>query len=341
MIHLPLQQRRPGASLKAALALTGVSRDPFRFPVEPNPDGGEGLQGTTAEYVDAFAEVFDARVETFGADPLTWVYQPSRSETGEEEFRLHVDSPGSSAELVGLMLPGLLQRDYPTRLVIEGCTHARGAYLPEQLESALARLVGDVGGTLEVELDAYGFPPRGGGRLVAEVTPAEGRLREVRWGDRGYVRDIDISVTLAHLQAHIGEREIRTFVDEMKAEVSTSASLTELHAAASQGNVMTVYVYGSEQLETICVLGEKGVRAEEIGRRSLSEFATYLAGRGAFHQTTPFATLLACAAGGDQVWTTGLDELGRAVCEYAPALLGTHVNIQGEDTETTRLNIYR
>lgn len=341
MIRLPLQKKRPDADLRAALALAAVSRDPFRFPVEPTREGTSPIRGTTADFVEAFAAVFGAELENFGADPSAWVFSPGMSDVDREEFRFHVDAPGSTVEMLGLMLPGLLLRDFPTRLVLEGCTHAPGALLPEQVDPTLSLLVDELGGQLEVELEGYGFPPRGGGRLVAKVTPADGRLPEVRWDDRAYVRELSISIVLAHLQAHIGEREIQTFADEMKADVPLEATLTELHAAASQGNVMAVEVRGSEHIETLAVLGKEGVRAEAIARRCLSQFATYLAGRGQFHASTRFATLFATAAGGDQVWTTGLDATATAVCEYAPRFLDTYIDIQDEDTPTTRLNIYR
>ncbi len=341
MIHLPLQSSRPDAHLRAALALAAIARTPFRFSVEPTREGTSPLRGTTADFVEAFAAVFDADLEPFGADPSARVFSPALSDLDRRQFDFHIDSPGSSVELLGLMLPGLLSREYPTRLILEGCTHAPGALLPEQLHPSIALLVDELGGHLSVEIDAYGFPPRGGGRVVAEVTPVEGRFPEVRWGDRGYVRELTISIVLAHLQSHIGEREVRTFTDEMKTDVSWSATITELHAAASQGNVVAVEVHGSEHVETLAVLGEQGVRAETIGRECLSQFATYLAGRGRFHATTPVATLLATAAGGDELWTTGLDETTAAICRYAPQFLDTHIDIQDEDGPTTRLNIYR
>lgn len=338
MILLPIQQNRPGPRLQAALALSGVSRDPFRFPVEPTREGTAELRETTADFVEAFAEVFGGEVENFGADPLSWVYSPSKSDTDQREFHFQIDDPGSVVELLCLMLPGLLLRDYPTRLVLDGCTHAPGAYLPEQVESALVPLVEAVGGRLEVELVSYGFPPRGGGRVTADIRPA-GRLQRLDLRDRGYVRDIEIDVILAHLQRHIGEREIDAFVDDMRADVSLTARLTELHAAPSQGNVMLVDIAGSECAEMIGVLGRRGVRAEEVGRRCLSEFSTYLKGRGQLHQTTPWALLLMVAAGEGELWTTGLGEMGEAICEYAPEFLGGDVGIQDEGSPTTRLKI--
>lgn len=341
MIRLPLQQTRPGPSLKAALGMAAVSRDPFRFPVEPSPGGDAEIRGTTADFVDAFAEIFGARVENFGADPLTWVVTPAHTEPDRQEFHFQIDAPGSTVELLALLLPGLLTRDVSTQLVLEGCTHAPGAYLPEQVAPTLAPLAEDVGGTLEFELESYGFPPRGGGRIHARVEPPDGGLHEVRWGDRGYVHELDISVVLAHLQPHIGEREIDAFADHMRTEIPLNATLTELHAAASQGNVMSVEIHGSQGVETLALLGEKGIRAEAIGRRCLSNFATYLGGRGRFHASTRFATLLAAAAGGDQVWTTGLCETTAAICELAPEFLRTHVEIQGEESPTTKLNLYR
>ena len=341
MIPVPLQQAEPSPELRAALALSAVSRDPFRFMVEPSPEGTPNIRGTTAAFIDAFAEIFDVTLENFGADPTTWVFSPSMSDVDRREFTLHVDAPGSATDLLGLMLPGLLMRDYPTRLVLEGCTHAHDALLPEQVHPTLALLVDAVGGRLDFEIEEYGFPPRGGGRMIAEITPVGGRLREPDWRDRGYVRELGISVILAHLQANIGEREIQAFADEMKADVPLEATMTELHAAASQGNVLAVEVRGSEQhIETLALLGEEGVRAEEIARRCVSEFATYLAGKGQLHDSTPYGLLLAVAAGGGDIWTTGLDELGWAICEYAPRFLGTHVEVQDEESATTQLRIY-
>ena len=47
------------------------------------------------------------------------------------------------------------------------------------------------------------------------------------------------------------------------------------------------------------------------------------------------------AAGRGELWTTGLGELGEAICENAPEFLGVDVGIQDEESPTTRLKVLR
>lgn len=341
MLELPIQRSRPDPELAAALSLSAVTRDPFSFRVEPSRDGTAELRGVTRDVVGAFEQIFGATLDTFGSDPLSRVLSPGRSDVAETHFEIDVDPPGSVVELLGILLPGLLRRDYTTELVLTGCTHVSGAYLPEQVEPALVPLVEAMGGGLDIELDAYGFRPRGPGQLRASVTPIQGRVQPLDLRDRGYVRHVELSVLLAHLPQHVGLREIDAFADNMSADVSLGATLTELHDAASQGNVMLIEVEGSECPEVLTVMGEEGVPAEEIGRRGLSEFATYLAGRGQLRDTTRWALALAVMAGEGRIWSSQLGEFSKAICKFAPELADTHVVIEGEDTETVKLQVTR
>jgi RNA 3'-terminal phosphate cyclase (ATP) len=341
MLELPTQRSRPDPDLAAALSLSAITRDPFAFRVEPSRDGRAELRGVTRDVVDAFARIFGAELDTFGSDPLSRVLSPSRSDVPETHFEVDIDPPGSVVELLGVLLPGLLRRDYPTELVLRGCTHVPGAYLPEQVEPALVPLVEAMGGGLEIELDTYGFPPRGPGQLRATVSPIQGRVQPLDLRDRGYVRHVELSVFLAHLPRDIGLREIDAFAETMDADVSLGATLTELHDAASQGNALLIDVEGSECPETLAVMGEKGVPAEEIGRRGLSEFATYLAGRGQLRDTTRWALTLAVMAGEGRIWSSQFGAFSRAICEFAPRLADTHVVIEGEESETVKFRVTR
>lgn len=341
MVSLTLQRSIPEPDFKVALSLAGISREPFRFPVEPTREGTAEIRGVTRSYLEAFREIFGGSVQNFGADPLSWVFSPDRSDTEPERFEFVVEPPGSSVELLGLLLPGLLLRDLPTRLVLDGSTHIRGAYLPEQVETALRGLLETTGGALDVELETYGFGPRGRGRIVAEVTPVGGRLRRPTWRARERIDHLDISVILAHLHRDIGIREIDAFADELEADIPLTARVTELHAAASQGNVMVADVEMGERCESVAVLGEKGVRAEEIGRQCLSKVLHLLASSAGLQASTPWAALLACAAGGGQLWTTEIDPLTRAVCDLAPDFLDTYLSLEGEKTDTVKIDVYR
>ena len=325
MIEIPLQDANPGPRLRVALALSALSRDAFRFDLLPTMSESP-LSGPTRTIVETFAEIFSARLDSFGADSNALVFSPSRDDTQQREFHVELDPPGSVVDLLLLLLPGLLLRDHSTHLVMEGGTHVPGAMLPEQVDTTIEGLVDDIGGQLETELVEYGFPPRGGGAWRAQVEPIRGRPEGPDWSDRGRLDKLEVTVVLAHLQRHIADREIDGLVEARLGNLPLGAKIVEIHDAPSQGNALIVEVRGDERTETIGLLGERGIRAETIAERCVEATSTYLSSGAALQPSTWVASLLMAIAGRGELSTTRFDETTEAFIELVPRFLRSQVH---------------
>jgi RNA 3'-terminal phosphate cyclase (ATP) len=315
-----------------ALALSAVSRDAFRFDLLPTVSESP-LSGPTRTIVETFADIFSARLDSFGADSNALVFSPSRDDTQQSDFHVQLDPPGSVVELLMLLLPALLLRDRSTRLYMEGGTHVPGAMLPEQVSATVESLVEDVGGRLDVELIDYGFPPRGDGALRAEIEPIRGRPEAPDWRERGRVEELEVTVVLAHLQRHIAEREIDGLVEARPDGLPLGAKIVELHDAPSQGNALIVEVRASRMVETLGILGERGVQAETIAERCAEPLLTYLSSDAAFQATTPVASLLSAPAGAGRISAAHLDAATSAFIELAPDFLRSDIRVHELDDD--------
>jgi RNA 3'-terminal phosphate cyclase (ATP) len=260
-----------GQILRSALGLSLVTGRPFRIEriraARPKP----GLLRQHLTAVHAAAKVGAARVsgDEMGSAELT--FEPTALHGGEYAFA--VGTAGSATLVLQTLLPALLRAKEPSRLTIEGGTHNPYAPPFDFVDRTFLPVLRRMGAAIDARLEAHGFYPAGGGRIVVTIDPCPD-LAAVALLERG-ATSMKARVLVAALNEGIGNRELavvcqRLGLDRKECRVET------VRDSAGPGNVMTIVVASETVTEVITGFGIKGVAAEQVASDTCDEAERYL-----------------------------------------------------------------
>lgn len=285
-----------GQVLRTSLGLSLLTGTPFRIErIRENRDP-PGLRRQHLTAVQAAARVGDAEVVGAEVGARALSFSPRLVRTGD--FRFDVGTAGSATLVLQTVLPALMVQERPSRLVLEGGTHNPLAPPFDFLERVFAPLLARLGPGLSLQLERPGFYPRGGGKLVAEVSPAR-RLEPFELLERGEVVRTKATALLCHLPRHIAERELAVVRRRLRWDEG-DLEVREDPRALGPGNALLLEVEARHARELVSAIGERGVRAEEVARRATDELERWLRADVPVgeHLADQLLLLLAVAGGG-------------------------------------------
>lgn len=203
-----------GQILRTALALSAITGRAVAFDRIRAGRRNPGLRPQHLAVVRAMARICNARVEGDAVDSRSLTFAPGTPPlAGHYDINISTIAGTGSAGSVTLLLQALLLplalTDGPSHLELTGGTHVRWSppyhYVTQVYMPMLARL----GIAARLELDRWGWFPRGGGRMVANI---EGRgaaatLSSLNLVERGKLLGVDGVSAASNLPAHVIERQ--------------------------------------------------------------------------------------------------------------------------------------
>ena len=206
-----------GQILRSALTLSALLGQPIRLEKIRARRRQPGLRPQHLTAVRAVAQVCDAELEGATLDSRTLTFVPRRPpQAGRYHLNVLDAAKGGSAGAVSLVLQAILLplalASGDSTVTLEGGTHVAWSppihYLQAVYLPALARL----GVRATIELERWGWYPRGGGRVVCHVegldVAATARpLLPLHLTERGGLRRITGFSATSNLPAHIARRQ--------------------------------------------------------------------------------------------------------------------------------------
>jgi RNA 3'-terminal phosphate cyclase (ATP) len=298
-----------GQILRTALALSMITGQPVEFfnlrVKRPNP----GLQPQHLTAIHAAATISNARVEGAMLGSTELRFEPSEVTGGEFLFDIEDISGQGSAGAVMLvaqtvLLP-LALKGQSAKITILGGTHVGWSPGTDYIEYVYLPALRHFGVQARVETLEGGFYPRGGGRAVVYVEPAQLPLTPIDWRERGKLKTIRLVFTLANLPENIlrrGDQAAETlvgliglrpeFVHRVLPSRGFGLSVT-LTAEAEQGYAGFIR------------LGRRGVAIEQVVEEAWDEFTKWAKTRAAVDYFLADQLILpALFASGPSAWTT-------------------------------------
>jgi RNA 3'-terminal phosphate cyclase (ATP) len=260
-----------GQVLRSALALSLVTGRPFRIERIRAGRPRTGLLRQHLTAVQAAAKVGAARVAGAGIGSLELTFEPSGLTGGE--YQLAVGTAGSAMLVLQTILPALLRAKEPSRLTIEGGTHNPSAPPFDFVAKTFLPVLRRMGAAIEARLEAHGFYPAGGGRIVVTIDPCPG-LAPVALLERG-ATTVHARAVVAALPEGIGKRELSVVRDRFGLD-RIDCHVECVRDSAGPGNVMTIVVAGETITEVITGFGIKGVAAEKVASGACDAAERYL-----------------------------------------------------------------
>jgi RNA 3'-terminal phosphate cyclase (ATP) len=301
-----------GQLLRTALALSMVSRTPFRMENIRGNRPTPGLKPQHLTGVQAAAEVCDATVE--GAEPESeeLTFRPGAPTGGRIE--VEIGTAGSVLLLFDALLPIATRLDRPLAVTATGGTdvkwsptmaHYRQVKLPLVRKAGLFAAVesgqidrsGRSGGT--------GFYPAGGGEATLMLAPSE--IGPIEATDRGSLEGVRIySKSSADLaEADVAERQAALAADQLQVCLNEEVSVTERTVSTvetlSTGSAVAVALDYEETTAGFDLLGEKGKPAEKVGAEVAEKAFEFHEGVGAVDAHTADQLVVLLALSGGQV----------------------------------------
>lgn len=222
--------------------------------------------------VQAAAKICGAVVTGDHVGSRELVFEPGKVQPGDYEFK--IGSAGSTTLVLQTILPPLLVAESPSRVTIEGGTHNPLAPPFEALAHAYLPLVGRMGPHVSLRLQRHGFYPVGGGRILAEITPAD-RLQGIELVDGVTWTRRDVRAFVAKLPRTIAERECDT-IAQLSGWPAESFCVVETLNSLSPGNFVLVTLTSDVVTDVFSGIGQRGVRAEVVAERVWHEVNAFL-----------------------------------------------------------------
>ncbi|MCJ2531170.1 MAG: RNA 3'-terminal phosphate cyclase [Candidatus Thermoplasmatota archaeon] len=259
-----------GQIFRMALAFSALRREEVRITYirarRPNP-------GLTSQHIAAarlVASMCSGDVEGLELGSPEVTFRPGPLEGGS--FQIDVGTAGSATLVLQTCLLPAIFAAGPTELRIRGGTDVKWSPTADYFVHVFLRQLGRMGIHAKMRILKRGYYPKGGGLVEARIEPASviaplrlpSPSKTYRLGGRAHVSNLP-----QHIAQRMRRAALRVLADcgEMDME---EVSYGEAEALGPGGAI----VLWAESRNTILgssALAEKGVRAEDVGRRAAEE----------------------------------------------------------------------
>jgi RNA 3'-terminal phosphate cyclase (ATP) len=286
-----------GQMLRSALSLSMCTDQAFRLRNIRAKREKPGLMRQHLTAVLAAAAVCDAKLTgaEVGSGEIT--FRPGRVKPGDYSFA--IGTAGSTTLVLQTVLPALLTASAASTVRITGGTHNKASPSVDFLQRTYLPLVDRMGPKVQLELVRHGFYPRGGGEILARVTPSP-RLVPITLKERGVRKGGYAEAYISGIPMHVASRELE-IVGKMLNWPAEHLHIRGLSGEFGPGNALTLTVEHEHITEVFTGFGEKGVSAESVAKRAVDAARNYLVSEAVVgrHLADQLLLPMALAGGGE------------------------------------------
>ncbi len=321
-----------GQILRTALSLSCHLDVPFRIRNIRRGRPRPGLAPQHLTVVRALASICGARVEGDRAGSTELSFVPRKVVPGE--YRYDVGTAGSTLLILQALLPPLLFAAGESRLLISGGTHVPFSPSFDSTERTFLPALRAFGAEVRLGIDSYGFYPRGGGRIRAEVRPCRG-LAGFRAPDRGALLRIAGRSGACRLPRSIAERQRDAAALRLRSRPGTGAAPFEVETTDPPGPAPGTFLFLEAEYEGgragFTALGAPGKRAEEVGDEAARAFLAHHEASGTLepHLADQLIPYLVLAEGGSSFSTSRITRHLVTNLETASLFLRFRYRVEG------------
>jgi RNA 3'-terminal phosphate cyclase (ATP) len=288
-----------GQMLRTALSLSCLFRKPFRIFNIRKGRRKPGLMPQHLTAVRAAQVISQAEVlgDTVGSVELAFF--PGEVKHGEYSF--DIGTAGSTSLVLQSLVPAIvllekggeggLLKDRTT-ITLKGGTHVPFSPSYHYLAAVFAVFLGMIGIDLRLSIKSYGFYPKGGGKVRAEIVPAK-EIKPLKAMERGDVLRLVGYSGVGNLPMSIAERQRKALIEKIfLPTIPTCPPLQEKCAGGfeklpvdikllnvstpGQGTFVFLKSENEHSVAGFASLGERGKKAEGVGEEAAGEFLAYL-----------------------------------------------------------------
>lgn len=251
-----------GQVLRTALAISSLSLKPIRiFNIRKNrPKPGLMPQHLTG--VLELAKLTKAEVKGAKLGSTEIVFIPRKIEV-PDKILIDIKTAGSVTLLLQTLIPFLIFSNKKVDLTIFGGTDVRGSPTITYYQKVFLHFLEMIGVGVEIEVERYGFYPKGGGKVYVRVNPVE-RIKAFEFLERGELIGLEsFSIASKDLEKkNVAERQIEGLESVVGKTLRNLKYVDTLNPGTSLLAVAKCEkcILGSDGL------GEIGKKAEDVGK---------------------------------------------------------------------------
>ncbi|MCL2344873.1 MAG: RNA 3'-terminal phosphate cyclase [Desulfobulbus sp.] len=287
-----------GQILRTALSLSMITGTPFVIERIRAGRKKPGLLRQHLTAIQAAQAVCGAAVEGAALGSPSVRFKPGPIRAGD--YRHAIGSAGSCTLVLQTVLPALWFADGPSTLRITGGTHNPSAPPADFLIRSWQPLLRRMGVTLAIELLRHGFYPAGGGELLARTEPVHD-WQPLRLEARGELCRQSAIGIVAGVPAEVAKREMQRAASQLG---PLDEALRVLPSNEGPGNALLIVLEYPEVVEVLSAYGERGLPAEAVADRAVSEARRYRDSGAAVGEHLADQLLLPMALAGQGSFTT-------------------------------------
>lgn len=283
-----------GQILRTALSLSAITGKPFTITRIRANRIKAGLRPQHLEAARAVARIVDAEVEGDEVGSSRLEFRPRRL-AAPGEWVLDVGTAGSTPLLFQTLCWPLALAPGPSALTLRGGTHQDHAPSFHYLALVWAPAVARLGFKFDLELQAAGFYPEGGGEFTARVEPAH-PMPPLDLRHRGTLQDVEVLSMVGGLGYEIADRQAaRALRGLREAGISAQAERVPVPAHRSKGgHVLIVSTFERTRAGHGAVSGRERT-PEQTADDAVRSFRGHLAGGAAVDRNLGDQLLLPAA----------------------------------------------
>ncbi len=265
-----------GALLRISTALSDLTTNPVHITNIRANRSKKGLMPQHLNAVKAVADLSNAHVEGLEIGSQELFFYPEKIKGGS--YNIDVKTAGSvTLVLQAFMVPAVFAGT-PVNIKIQGGTDVRWSPPVDYLQNVTMYVLKSMGYDAELNVIRRGHYPRGGGIVEVKIKPVK-KLNSINIQelDVAKIRGISHSVKLPE---HVAVRQAESAEKILKASgFDVEIEIENHNNALGPGSGIVLWTEGSSRVGGSSI-GERGVRAEQVGKKAAEELLYHI-GRGA------------------------------------------------------------
>ncbi len=265
-----------GQIIRTALGLSCLFGKPFRMYHIRKGRKKPGLMPQHLTCVSAARLISGAAVKGDLPGSVELSFNPGEPRGGTYSF--DIGTAGSTSLVLQTLIPALLFAGKRSSVTITGGTHVPFSPPFHFLSGVFVPFLERLGINVRLAVEAYGFYPKGEGRIRGDVFPA-GSIGSLNLMRRGAVNNVAGHSGVRGLPLSIAVRQQRAAFARIASCAEELADRTAIEAVSvpgyGQGTFVCLTCKSEYSLAGFSSLGARGKPAEEVGAEAASEVITY------------------------------------------------------------------
>lgn len=274
-----------GQILRTALSLSCLRKKPFRIYNIRRNRKKPGLMPQHLVCIKAAQLISGAEVSGDNLGSTELLFKPNEVKGGD--FLFDIGTAGSTSLVLQTLIPSLIFSDTKSTITLKGGTHVPFSPSYDYVAYVFLSLLKEMGLRVDTKIESYGFYPKGGGRIKADIYPAKD-LAPLNITERGNIKALTVYSGVGNLPLLIAERQrdalLNTLVSNIKdIKFTVNTELMNVQTPA-QGTFVYLHAKTENSVAGFTSLGERGKKAELVGEEAAAEFISYYFSGAAFDQ---------------------------------------------------------